>query len=197
VQEYVILMTNPARLRCSLCALLASFLLLMPEPVFSVTRTAAEPVAQVEKIAEVDRIEVDGILSEPVWDRTDPIGELRMVEPEEGVPASERTEVRVSADENALFIGIMCFDSAPDRIVSHTMQRDAELRRGDHIKLVFDTFMNGRTGYVFALNPNGARYDALIEKEGERENKQWDGIWEAAVHRSAEGWSAEILGISK
>lgn len=72
------------------------------------------------------------------------------------------------------------------------MQRDAQLSSEDHVKIVLDTFLNGRTGYIFAINPNGARYDALIEKEGGGENSQWDGIWEAAARRSKDGWSAEI-----
>jgi hypothetical protein len=104
-----------------------------------------------------------------------------MVEPDEGVAPTEETEVCLAATLNALYIGIMCYDREPDRIVSHTMKRDAELRGEDHIKIVFDTFLNGRTGYVFAVNPNGARYDALITREGERENKEWDGIWEAVT----------------
>ncbi len=152
----------------------------------------AKPMAPLLQIGTADQVKLDGLLDEPFWHTTQPIGDLTMVEPDEGAVPSERTEVRVAAGVSALYIGIMCYDSAPDRIVSHTMQRDAELRSEDHIKLVFDTFLNGRTGYIFAVNPNGARYDALIEKEGERENKQWDGIWEAAVHRSSQGWSAEI-----
>ena len=155
-------------------------------------RSGSEPPAALLQVGAAGQVKLDGLLDEPFWLTTQPIGDLTMVEPDEGAAPSERTEIRVAAGVSALYIGIMCFDSAPVRIVSHTMQRDAELRREDHVKLVFDTFLNGRTGYVFAVNPNGARYDALIEKEGELENQQWDGIWEAAVHRSPEGWSAEI-----
>ncbi len=165
---------------------------LLTGPVFPAEKGGAAPLAELLQIGAADNVRVDGILDEPFWGKTRPIGDLTMVEPDEGAPPSERTEVRVSASVSALYIGIMCYDSSPDRIVSYTMQRDAELRSEDHIKLVFDTFLNGRTGYIFAVNPNGARYDALIEKEGERENREWDGIWEAAVHRSPEGWSAEI-----
>ena len=165
---------------------------LLALPAIPVRDDLAKPMAPLLQIGTADQVELDGILNEPFWGKTRPIGDLTMVEPDEGSTPSERTEVRVSASVSALYIGIMCYDSSPDRIVSHTMQRDAELRGEDHIKLVFDTFLNGRTGYIFAVNPNGARYDALIEKEGERENKQWDGIWEAAVHRSSQGWSAEI-----
>ena len=53
-------------------------------------------------------------------------------------------------------------------------------------------FLDGRSGYVFAVNPSGARYDGLINPGGESDNADWDGIWEAATQRTATGWSAEI-----
>ncbi|MBD3413941.1 MAG: hypothetical protein GF421_05870 [Candidatus Aminicenantes bacterium] len=148
--------------------------------------------AEVFFIPDNSSFKLDGLMDESFWDKTIPIGPLTMVEPQEGVSPSERTEVRVAASSDAIYFGITCYDSRPDKIVSYTMQRDARLRGEDHIKVVLDTFLNGRTGYIFAVNPNGARYDALIEREGEGENQQWDGIWEAAARLFEQGWSAEI-----
>ena len=58
--------------------------------------------------------------------------------------------------------------------------------------MVLDPFLDGRTGYIFAVNPGGARYDALVARRGEGEDPQWDAVWEAATSRDSEGWSAEI-----
>ena len=160
-------------------------------PVFSNGR-AAVPEAEALRISSNDLIRLDGLLDEPLWERAVPIGSFRMVEPDEDADPSEKTEVRVAVTVDALYFGIVCYDSAPEKIISYTMQRDAELRGEDHIKIVLDTFLNGRTGYVFAVNPNGARMDGLIAREGEGEDRDWDGIWEAAVRRISEGWSAEI-----
>jgi len=135
---------------------------------------------------------IDGKMDEAVWRDAIPIGPLQMVEPDEGGTPTEQTEVRIVATQEALYFGFVCYDRSPDRITSFTMQRDAQLRGEDHIKIVLDTFSNGRTGYIFAVNPNGARYDALIDKAGEGENEKWDGIWEADAHRWEEGWSVEI-----
>lgn len=60
------------------------------------------------------------------------------------------------------------------------------------MRIVLGPFLDGRSGYVFSVNPSGARYDALINPGGETENVEWDGIWEAATQRSGSGWSAEI-----
>ena len=148
--------------------------------------------AKVYLIPPGQSIKLDGILSESVWKEAPSIGTFTMIEPQQGVPPTEKTIVKVSATPQSIYFGIICYDSNPDKIVSYTMQRDAELRGEDHIKIVLDTFLSGRTGYIFAVNPNGARYDALIEREGEGENKQWDGIWEASARRFEQGWSIEI-----
>jgi len=148
--------------------------------------------AEVFQIPSNQPPKIDGRLTEPFWEQASPIGPLTMVEPNEGTLPSEQTEIRVAATQGAIYFGIMCYDRYPDKVVSYTMQRDAQLGGEDHVKIVLDTFLNGRTGYIFAINPNGARYDALIEKEGGGENPQWDGIWEAAARRSEDGWSAEI-----
>ena len=53
--------------------------------------------------------------------------------------------------------------------------------------MVIGPFLDGRSGYVFAVNPSGARYDGLINPGGESDNPDWDGIWEAATARTRAG----------
>ncbi|MFL5488278.1 MAG: DUF5916 domain-containing protein, partial [Gemmatimonadaceae bacterium] len=141
----------------------------------------------------MDEIRLDGRLTEPAWTTADPIGGLTQVEPNEGVAPTMRTVVRVIATADAIIIGVRADDSEPSRIVSFARQRDAVLDSEDHIKIVLDTYLDGRSGYVFAVNPNGARYDALVAGQGGGENSSWDAIWEAATARTPTGWSAEIL----
>ena len=50
--------------------------------------------------------------------------------------------------------------------MSYSKARDAEPRSEDHVKIIFDTFLGGRSGYIFAVNPSGARYDALGQPGG-------------------------------
>ncbi len=135
---------------------------------------------------------IDGILDEPSWKRADAIDDLTMVEPDEGAAPSGKTEVRVLCDRKNLYVGIRCIDSDPAGIVSYSVARDSSLRNEDHVKIVLGTFRNGRSGYVFAVNPSGARYDALVSRRGESENRNWDGIWEAETVRNGTGWTAEI-----
>jgi hypothetical protein len=137
-------------------------------------------------------ITLDGRLDEPAWAAADSIPTLTVIEPTEGAPPSGRTVVRVLADGSAIVVGVRADDPEPDRITSFARERDASLDNEDNIRLVLDTYLDGRSGYVFIVNPNGARYDALVANQGEGQNPDWDALWEAAATRTTTGWSVEI-----
>jgi len=101
--------------------------------------------------------------------------------------------VRVLASAAALIIRIRADYPDPGLITAFARQRDASLDNEDHIRIVLDTYLDGRSGYVFMVNPNGSRYDALVTQQGESQNSDWDALWEAATARTATGWSAEIM----
>ena len=137
-------------------------------------------------------IRLDGVLDEPQWLEAEAIEALTMTEPIEGGSLTGATRVRVLASPSALIIGVEALDPDPSGIVSYSIVRDPELRNEDHIKIVLDPFLDGRSGYVFAVNPLGARYDALVADRGEGEDELWDAVWEAKTARTSAGWSAEI-----
>lgn len=140
-------------------------------------------------------IVLDGRMREPVWATADS-ALLTEFEPELGSVPAERTVVKVLANADMLVFGIRCDDPDPDRITSFSRARDPDLSEEDHVRIVLDPFLNEQSGYVFAVNPDGARYDALITEQaqrlGGRENPDWDTIWEAAAARSPTGWAVEI-----
>jgi len=136
-------------------------------------------------------IRLDGRLTETVWLTADSIADLVQVEPVERGSPSGRTVVRVIVTSDALVFGIRCDYGPGARLVTYARERDATLLNEDHIRLVIDTFRDGRSGYIFGVNANGARYDALVSNNGE-ENANWDAAWEAATARTPLGWSTEI-----
>jgi hypothetical protein len=138
-------------------------------------------------------LNVDGVLDEAAWATAERIDRFLQTDPQEGAPATTGTTVRVIANATVIAIGIVCTDDEPSRIVSYSVRRDAFLNDEDNITIVLGPFMDGRSGYVFAVNPGGARYDALIAQGEDDENDEWDGIWEASTRRTATGWSAEIV----
>jgi hypothetical protein len=137
-------------------------------------------------------VAIDGRLDEVAWQTAEPIDGFTQSDPVEGAAPSVRTTVRVLAGPKALVIGIVCEEPDRDRIVSFSVRRDAALAAEDHIRVVLGPFLDGRSGYVFAVNPSGSRYDGLIQPGGESDDPDWDGIWEAATARGPSGWSVEI-----
>jgi hypothetical protein len=152
------------------------------------------------RLAAGEAIALDGRLDEPAWQRAMPAGEFIQQDPDNGAPATERTEVRVLYERHRLYLGVLCHDSQPDRLLGNQMQRDQPFDADDRFRWTLDTYLDGRTGYFFEINPSGAMGDGLVgigasggSTDGESGlNRQWDGIWIARVRRTAEGWTAEI-----
>ncbi len=137
-------------------------------------------------------VDLDGRLDEVVWDRAGPITEFVQVEPRAGAEPSERTEVRIAYDEDALYIGAKLYGD-PGAILAYQRRRDAGLGTDDRFMWILDTFRDGRTGYFFEINPAGLMGDGLLGAGGHfGVNKSWDGVWEARTARLEDGWSAEI-----
>lgn len=160
--------------------------------------TAAQTEGDVPSLAALrleadESVALDGRLDEPLWARADVASGFLQEEPNEGAPATEPTEVRVVYDADDLYLGVMLFDSDPAGILGREMRRDAGLGADDRFMWILDTFLDGRTGYFFEINPAGLMGDGLIQTGGGHSvNKAWDGIWEARVTRGPDGWSAEI-----
>src|SRR5215216_2932844 len=139
-----------------------------------------------------DPIKIDGRLDEPAWSEADVAAEFRMEEPNEGSPASEKTEVRVLFDEKNLYVGIHAFDSEPARINARELVRDASFSNDDKVEILLDTFHDRRNAFRFAVNPLGTQQDALITDEGRDVNLSWDAAWISDGKRDAQGWTVEI-----
>jgi hypothetical protein len=137
-------------------------------------------------------IRIDGRLDEPDWVSAPSIGPLTQREPLEGHGASERTDVRILVDDQALYIGVVCYEPHPGGLVSTQLTRDANLDVDDRVTIVLDPFFDHRNGFFFQVNPAGARTDGQISNNAQDLVRDWDGIWDAAVSRTADGWTAEV-----
>jgi len=146
---------------------------------------------------------IDGVLDDQVWQKASVVEEFTQQEPREGMPATERTEVRIMYDGKNLLIGVHAFDAQPSAIVATEMRRDSDrLLDEDNFELILDTFNDSRNGYMFVTTPLGAKLEQQISEEGEGNNrlglvntninKNWDGIWEVAARITDDGWTAEI-----
>jgi hypothetical protein len=151
---------------------------------------------------------VDGeVLEEPVWAPVPAATEFWQTTPDEGQPASERTEVRIVYTADALYFGIVCRDREPSRIVVADSRRDSPLDETDSFQIILDTYRDRQNGFVFGTNPAGIEYDGQVTKEGQGSdtgpslqqsgsaggfNLNWDAAWTVKTRLGPFGWSAEF-----
>ncbi len=108
-----------------------------------------------------ESITLDGRLDEDVWMRAVPATNFIQMDPDNGEPATEQTEVRIVYNADKLYMGVTMFDSEPDKLIFYQMGRDGNLPADDKFQWAIDTFLDGRTAYWFEMNPLGSMADAL------------------------------------
>ena len=155
------------------------------------SQTLSRPEISAVKISSDETINVDGILDETVWQRASVANNFVQRDPNEGEPASEKTEVRVLYDNKFIYFGITCFDSSPELIRATELARDDKFDNDDEFVIALDTFHDHRNAYGFSINPLGTRMDALITDETSI-NIEWNEKWDAKANINKRGWEAEI-----
>src|SRR5712691_8390114 len=154
-------------------------------------QNSAEP-RRIHATRATDTIKIDGTLDEPSWSLAQPATEFLQQQPNEGAPASERTEVRVLFDDKNIYFGIRAFDSDAKHINARDLVRDSNFPNDDKIEILLDTYHDRRNAFRFAVNPLGTQQDALITDEGRDVNVSWNGSWISEGRIDAKGYIVEI-----
>ncbi len=157
----------------------------------------AAPTSRAIRLAQSPLLDGD-VISDPAWSNVTPITSFTQQRPLEGMPASKRTEVFVGFTDNALVVGVVCYDDEPDNIIVSSKQRDANLADTDSFRMVIDAFGTQQNGLVFGTNPTGLEYDGQVSNE--RSGKfgfggfdlNWDAAWRVEATIGDFGWSAEM-----
>jgi hypothetical protein len=132
-------------------------------------------------------IRLDGHLTEPAWAAAPVTDAFTQVEPDEGQPSSQKTEVRILYDDAALYVGVRLHDNGP--ITGRLGRRDMALGDSDWFGLAIDSYHDHRTAFVFDVNPAGVRRDEI--KTIDVDDNSWDPVWDVAVSVDSGGWTAE------
>ncbi len=159
------------------------------------------PLLRAKRLAQPPVIDGD-VLGEDLWLDVDVGDGFRQVEPFEGEPASERTEVRIAFDESNLYFAVVCFDRDASSLAISDSRRDARLQNEDSFRVILDTFGDRQNGFVFGTNIAGIQYDGQFTNEGRGgggssrgfggANLDWDTSWTVRTASGDFGWSAEM-----
>ncbi|MCC7009831.1 MAG: carbohydrate binding family 9 domain-containing protein [Acidobacteria bacterium] len=133
---------------------------------------------------------IDGKLDDAAWAAAPAIDTFTQRDPQEGMPVSERTEVRIAYDAEAVYIAGRFFDRSP--ITTRLGRRDMATSSSDWFSIGIDSFYDRRTAFVFEVNPSGVRRDSIIAGRSDTGDLAWDAVWDAATSIDENGWTAEI-----
>ena len=165
---------------------------------FGAGSALAQPAGSAEsegKTVVIERAEtaptIDGVLDDPVWSQAQPIEDLHQVNPVEYDDPTERTEIRLLYDDEALYISARLWDSRPDEITAQVLRQGEGLSNEDRFAVILDPHLDRRSGYRFQVNPNGVRWDALYSDTSDSRS-DWEGIWRAEATIDDQGWSVEM-----
>jgi Domain of unknown function (DUF5916)/Carbohydrate family 9 binding domain-like len=160
---------------------------------------SAVPQITVHQLGEGERPLIDGRVDDMSWSSTESFSGFIQQEPNDGEPATERTEIRLLLDRQNLYIGVICFDNEPQNILVSQSRRDADLDDTDSIQILLDTFNDGQNAFVFGTNPFGIEYDGQVMAEGQAGqgnrggfNLDWDADWIVRTGMTERGWEAEF-----
>jgi uncharacterized protein DUF5916/cellulose/xylan binding protein with CBM9 domain len=148
------------------------------------------PVPTVQAVRVTDAPRIDGALDDTAWRNVTPATEFVQRDPDEGKPATERTELRIVFDDSAIYVGVKLYDREPARIVRRLTRRDT-FPDADRFTIFFDPHHDHLTGAMFTVSAAGSQSDAIIYNDT-WEDQSWDAVWDAAVSTDGEGWSAEM-----
>ncbi len=135
-------------------------------------------------------ISLDGRLDESAWSHASIVSQFVQRDPVQGELPTERTIVRVLYNTEAIYVGAIMYDDAPDSIVARLGRRDAELE-SDNFVVFLDPYNDGRSGYYFGVNAAGTLYDGVLLND-DWDDSDWDGVWQARTTMGDHGWTAEL-----
>ena len=134
--------------------------------------------------------EIDGLNNDDIWRTAPKIDGFKQFEPKDGADPSFKTEFQVGYDERNLFVFIRAYDPHPDSI-RHALTRRDVRGPSDQLKLIIDSFNDNRTGFEFAVNPDGVKRDFAVYDDG-NEDDSWNGVWDVEAKVDSLGWTAEF-----
>jgi len=131
------------------------------------------------------KINLDGRLNEPVWDKAEKVNLVNI----NGQAAAEKTEAKVWYNDEGIYIGIKCFDENALNNVCRVKQRDGSIWNDSSIELFIDPKLTRNYYYHLGVNQKGVRFDAY------NGDVSWNGLWQAATYTDSKGkyWSVETF----
>lgn len=140
---------------------------------------------------------IDGMLDDAVWEQATTLSDFVQNFPTYGIPASQKTEVKIVYDNQAIYIGAHIYDD-PSQVRKQITARDAEQQSDvDYFSVFFDTYSDKQNGFQFLVTTANVQTDAKLGPNlggdfSSFGDKTWDAVWESQVKMQNDGWTVEM-----
>jgi len=157
----------------------------------AITTTFAQTKKSVEAIRITTPLTIDGVLDEEVYQHAKPATDFMQIQPYNGKPSMQRSEVYFFYDESAIYIGAMLYDH-PDSIFNYLTARD-NTGMSDYFGVYIDPYNQGQLAYGFFITPAGVQMDLkAIKGDDDVEDPNWNAVWESKTRITDKGWTVEM-----
>ena len=137
------------------------------------------------------KIIIDGELNEEAWQKTDTAKNFWLKFPQDNVKANHITEVRVTYDDNFLYIGAVIYDSLP--LIGQSLKRDSRIRESDGLGVILDPMNKKTNGFYFSVTAFNVQADDLVTAGNEGDlSFSWDNKWYSKTHVFNDHYTIEI-----
>ncbi len=134
--------------------------------------------------------EIDGELSDAIWDKVDWGGDYIEFQPDENTDPSVQTRFKILYDAKNLYLAFRCYDPEPDKIERRLSRRDGFA--GDWVEVNIDSYNDKRSAFSFSITAAGVKGDEFVSNNGNNWDSSWNPIWYTKTKIDSEGWTAEI-----
>ena len=166
---------------------------------------AGRPVVRPVRVSAPPSI--DGRLDDAAWIEAAHITEFVQLQPLDGAPATESTDVYLAYDSTSIYLGFRARYSDPGIIRANRSDRDTTFR-DDLITVYFDTFVDQQRAYTFSVNAFGVQGDSIVSARGRgggfgrrrgggggglpRGDDSWDALFSTGGRIVEDGFTAEM-----
>lgn len=165
---------------------------LLPAILYLIFPVANAQVRSMTAIKTNQPIKIDGNLNDAAWKEIEPTGDFITSSPVFGKAATHKTEVRITYDNTAVYVGAYMYDK-PENIRKQITARDMIDRQDVDIFVVgFDTYHDRQNAFVFRITAAGVQGDAKESNGGGVFDQTWDAVWESKTSIKNDGWVAEL-----
>ncbi len=130
-------------------------------------------------------------MDEPAWLETEVARDFDMVLPMDTSKANVLTEVRMTHDDENLYLIAICYNGRPGPYMVESLRRDFNFGKNDNFLLFMDTFDDQTNGFSFGANAAGAQWDGIMY-DGGKVDLSWDNKWTSEVKNYADRWVFEM-----